>query len=318
MSETKASSGETFWPPLVMPNSAACLIALTVSPPALASPDDLGFGSLGLQQERGEIRRVERMAHAAEHLAAGLGHDTAGVLLQVLAEGVIGGEEEPGVETRLHSRKTGHIGLAVGIEHVVDRVGTTGLVGETDRARAVEHDDLVARFRDLAGGKRGRGGRDVVDHLDALIVEHVACDVGGEIGLVEMVGRQHLDLAPQHLATKVLDGHFGRGLAAGTGDVGIQARHVEDAADLQRRLVLSLRHTGTQCKSGGKNARQNSLHRKRSPLSRRTLMAAWLLLLVIAVRYRYCRNPAAGATAQQARGGCKSANAAHDFRKAEW
>ena len=33
--------------------------------------DDVGTGTLGLQQERGEIAGVERMAHAADDLAAG-------------------------------------------------------------------------------------------------------------------------------------------------------------------------------------------------------------------------------------------------------
>ena len=83
------------------------------------------------------------------------------------------------------------------------------------------------------------------------------------IGLVLMVGRQHLDLASQHLAAKVLHRHLGRGLAAGAGDVGIEARHVEDAADLQRRLVLSLRGARIEGKRSGKNAGQNVLHRKR-------------------------------------------------------
>src|SRR5215468_613626 len=32
-----------FWPPLTMPNSAACLIELIVSPPALARPTTLAF-----------------------------------------------------------------------------------------------------------------------------------------------------------------------------------------------------------------------------------------------------------------------------------
>src|SRR6201990_818103 len=32
-----------FWPPLTMPNSAACLIELMVSPPALARPITLVF-----------------------------------------------------------------------------------------------------------------------------------------------------------------------------------------------------------------------------------------------------------------------------------
>ena len=78
----------------------------------------------------------------------------------------------------------------------------------------------------------------VEDHLDALIVEHVAGDVGGQIGLVEVIRHHDLDLAAKHLATEILDRHPGRGLAARSGDVGIQTGHVEDAAEFQRRLVL--------------------------------------------------------------------------------
>jgi hypothetical protein len=33
----------SFWPPATMPNSAACLIALVVSPPALARPMIFAF-----------------------------------------------------------------------------------------------------------------------------------------------------------------------------------------------------------------------------------------------------------------------------------
>src|SRR5262249_24016993 len=39
----KASSAASFWPPRTMPNSDACLIALIVSAPALASPMILAF-----------------------------------------------------------------------------------------------------------------------------------------------------------------------------------------------------------------------------------------------------------------------------------
>src|SRR5258708_10906319 len=37
------SKPASFWPPLTMPNSAACLIELIVSPPALARPITLAF-----------------------------------------------------------------------------------------------------------------------------------------------------------------------------------------------------------------------------------------------------------------------------------
>jgi len=51
------------------------LIVLMVSPPALASPNHLGLGSLRLQQIGREIRGVERMPDIAKDLAAGLVHD---------------------------------------------------------------------------------------------------------------------------------------------------------------------------------------------------------------------------------------------------
>ena len=79
------------------PNSAACLIALVVSPPALASADHLGLRGLRLQQEGGEVRGIERMAHVAEHLAAVRLHDLGGVALERMAEGVVGGDEEPAI-----------------------------------------------------------------------------------------------------------------------------------------------------------------------------------------------------------------------------
>src|SRR6478752_5145369 len=129
MSVTKASSGATFWPPFINPNSAACLMALTVSPPAFASPITLAFEACACSRndEKSDVLSGWRTLPST--------------LPQVLAEGVVGGEEEPGVEARLYGRKAGHVGLAVGVEHIVDGVGTAGLVGETDRARAVEHDD---------------------------------------------------------------------------------------------------------------------------------------------------------------------------------
>ena len=160
------------------------------------------------------------------------------------------------------------LACAEGVEHIMDGVGTAGLVGEADRARAVEHDDLVARLRDLAGGERGGGRRDVEDHLDALVVEHVAGDVGGEVGLVQMIGRDDLDLAAEHLAAEILRRHLRGGLAARPGDVGIEARHVEDAAELERRLALRQRRGRRHRQRRGENACNCSLH-EGLPVTRR-------------------------------------------------
>ena len=124
------------------------------------------------------------------------------------------------------------------------RVGTTGLVAEADRGGAVEHHDLVARLRDLAGRQGGRGRCHVKDHFDALIVEHVAGDTRGKVGLVEMIRRDDLDLAAEHLAAEIFRRHLRSRLAAGPGDVGVEAGHVEDAAKFERRLALRNRRGG--------------------------------------------------------------------------
>ena len=48
----------------------ACLIGVDGVRAAIGKTDDLGLGGLRLQQERREIRRVQRSPRAAEHLAA--------------------------------------------------------------------------------------------------------------------------------------------------------------------------------------------------------------------------------------------------------
>ena len=234
----------------------------------ICQPDHLGFRSLRLQQERGEIRRVERMPHGAQHLAAGLQHHIGGVLFEILAESVVGGQEVPAIKALLDGGEAGHIGLAEGVEHIMHRVGTAGLVAEPDRAGAVEHHDLVARLGDLAGGQRGGGRRDVEQHLDALIVQHVAGDVGGKVGLVLMIGRDDFDLAAQHFAAEILRRHFRGGLRARPGDIGVEARHVENAAELERRLALRQCRGRRHRQRRGDNDLYCSLH-EGLPVSRR-------------------------------------------------
>src|SRR5262249_33022263 len=68
----------------------------------IGKPDDFGIRGLRLQQERREIGAGEWMAHFAQHLAAALHDDRFGVALERVAEGVVGGEEEPGIAAALH------------------------------------------------------------------------------------------------------------------------------------------------------------------------------------------------------------------------
>src|SRR5215510_13392335 len=70
----------------------------------IGKPDDFRLRGLRLQQERREIGAGEWVAHFAQYLAAALHHDRFGVALERVAEGVVGGEEEPGVAAALHDR----------------------------------------------------------------------------------------------------------------------------------------------------------------------------------------------------------------------
>ena len=55
--------------------------------------------------------------------------------------------------------------------------------------------------------------------------------LAAKIGLVEMVGGDDLDLAPEHLAAKILRRHLGGHLGARPGDIGIKPGHIEQAAE---------------------------------------------------------------------------------------
>src|SRR3546814_20731887 len=81
------------------------------------SSDLLGARSLRLQQERGEIGGLQRMADRAQNLAAICFDDGGGVALQRMTEGVIRGDEEPGVAA----------GGADRLRSAVRRVGKAGV-----------------------------------------------------------------------------------------------------------------------------------------------------------------------------------------------
>src|SRR5439155_25726074 len=90
---------------------------------------------------------------------------------------------------------------------------------------------------------------------------HVACDAGGKVGLVEMIGWDDLDLAAEHLAAEIFRRHLRGHLAAGPGDVGVEAGHVEDAAKFERRLALRESCGRGNGQHRGENPGKNSFHR---------------------------------------------------------
>ena len=160
----------------------------------IGEPDDLGLGRLRLQQERREVVGVERMANLAEHLAAVLFHHRRGVALERMAEGVIGGQEEPGVAAGLHHRLAGAVGQHPGVVGPVHGVGVALRPGEVGGRRAGDDEHLVLGGGDLAHRQRHAGIRHVDDHVDLVDVVPLVGDLRADVRLVLMVAADQLDL----------------------------------------------------------------------------------------------------------------------------
>ena len=249
MSVRKTSRPARFWPPLTMPNSAACLIELVVSPPALASPMILAFDACACSRNEREVLRVERCADLAQHLAAVLQHDGFGVALQRQPERVVGGQEEPGVAARLDDRAAGAVGEHPGVVGPVHGIGRACLAGQIRRGRTGGQEHLALVAGDLVDRERDAGIGNVDDDVDLVDVVPLARDAGADVGLVLMVGGDDLDLVAALFDARILDGHPRRRDRARAGQVGVQARHVGQDADLDH-VVGNLRLRG----AGGERA----------------------------------------------------------------
>jgi len=70
------------------------------------------------------------MANRAEDLAAGRLDELGGVLLDRQAEGVVDGDEEPGIAALLAQRLDDGLCLAIGVVDEVDAVGAAVLAGQ--------------------------------------------------------------------------------------------------------------------------------------------------------------------------------------------
>ncbi len=122
----------------------------------IGEADDLGLGALRLQQEGRKIVGVERRAHCAQHVPAALLDDGRGVALERMTEGVIRGDEEPGIRAALHHGLAGDLAERVGVVSPVDAVGRAGRPGEIRGAGPRHQEDLVLVAGDLLHGERDR------------------------------------------------------------------------------------------------------------------------------------------------------------------
>jgi hypothetical protein len=216
--------------------------------------DDLGFRALRLQQERGEVRRVQGDADRTHDLAALFPDEIAGVFLQRITEGVVRGHEEPGIAAGLHQRAAGTDRQRVGVVGPVETVRRAGVAGNARGRRPHDDVDLLLFLREFLDRERHRGRRQFGNHVDVLDLVPAPRDGGGEIRLVLVVGGDDVDRLAEHTAAEILDRHLGgfeRILAA---VIGVDPGLVVQNADLD---ALCRRRPGQQ-KTAHRNGRQQS------------------------------------------------------------
>src|SRR5574337_423928 len=156
---------------------------------------------------------------------------------RVLAEGIVGRDEIPGLAARFRHRLAERGSPGVRVVGPVDEVARALRTGQDRGSRARADDRLVLFVGDGQDRERHRGIRQVHDHIDPVVVEPSARDGRAYVRLVLVVGRHDLDRHAETLR-EVVDRKLRRDDRALALVVGIDARHVVHDADLERRRLL--------------------------------------------------------------------------------
>jgi hypothetical protein len=177
--------------------------------------------ALSLQQERGKIIAVDRVADLAQHLAAVGFDDRGGVAFERISEGVVGGEKEPGIAAGLYHRLAGAMSQRPCVIDPVNGVGIAFRSCEVRRRRASRQEQLVFLAGNLAHGERDTGIHHLEDHVDLFHVKPGVDDVRADIRLVLMIGTDDLDLDTLCGGAEIFDRQLRRRNGTGTSDVRI-------------------------------------------------------------------------------------------------
>ena len=121
----------------------------------IGKPQHLRAGILRLQQIAREVGGRKRHAHRADHLAAIGFDDFRGRFLQLGAERIVGGEEEPGLAALLDHGRRRAVAERRGVVGVVHRIGRAVLTGQRRAGGA----DREERRLLLLGDRRHRDAR---------------------------------------------------------------------------------------------------------------------------------------------------------------
>src|SRR5665811_1015454 len=93
--------------------------------PGIGEADNLRLGRGSLQQERREVLRVQRNAHLAKHSTTILLHDAGEIGGHLMAEGIIGRQDETTLAALPHDRARSSDRLGVSIKRPMKSGGRT-------------------------------------------------------------------------------------------------------------------------------------------------------------------------------------------------
>ena len=219
-------------------------------PAGIGQRQHLGFGGLSLQQERREVRRVQRVAHRAGDRAT-VGLDDVGCIgFERMTESIVSGQKVPAFGTGLHQGGACHLGQRHGVVGVMHGVGRAGFIGQAGGAGADGHERAFLFFGDLGHGQRGAGVGAADQHRQAVLVDPLSGFGAGHVGLVLVVGGQHFNRTVQDLATEILHRPLDHFTASGAINVGVQAGHVGDETDFDRAGALRRSGSGKSERHG--------------------------------------------------------------------
>ena len=168
-----------------------------------------------------------------------------------MAEGVVDGDEEPGIAPLRHDRLGETRGQRVAVINpggFIRRAGLAGKGGAADRAR---NGDAVFLGGELLDRKRHRRIVEADRHVDLADLEPLAGNRGADIGLVLMIGEHDLDRLAEHRAAGILDRHARGDHRARAAQIGIETGLIVEHADPDD-IVGDLRVRGGYAGNSGK------------------------------------------------------------------
>ena len=232
-----------------------CLDGVDGVTTGIGQSQNLGLGVLCLQQEAGEVRSVQRMAHTALDVTAlGLDH-VSRVVLQRMAKGVVRCQEEPFLAAVIDHSAACALGQRHRVIGVVNGVGRALLIGQGRSACAIVDVDALFLLRHL-GQRQGHARVGAAQqHAQVLCVNPLARLGGGNVGLVLVIQRQQLDGLAQHLAAEVVNRHLNGNCTVLAVYVCIVAGHVGDKADLDLVWCLRVGHASHGQREGERSQR---------------------------------------------------------------